>query len=127
MGEILGFPLEPSAVTRTFKCGRGPRSLSVSGAVRKVPPPSVALKMQEGTLNQGMQAASGRGKKWGSGFSLEPPEEMGPGRRLGDSPVRPISDFRLLSSNIINSCCFKPRSRMVTCYGSRGQCSRRPR
>lgn len=76
--------------------------------VRKAPPPSVALKMQEGTLDQGMQAISGRGKKWGSGFSLETPEEMGSGLHLAYSPLRPISDFWLLNCKGINSCCFQP-------------------
>lgn len=36
--------------------------------------PLLALKMEEGSLSQGMQAASRSWKKAGNGFYLEPPE-----------------------------------------------------
>ena len=68
----------------------------------------LALKMEEGAMNQGMWAASRSWERQGNGFSLELPEGMGPSRHLDSSPMRPISD-------LIHLCCFKPLSWVEMC------------
>ena len=51
----------------------------------------LALKLEQGTMSWGMQAASRSWKR--QGFPPESPEEMQPGQHLDFSPMRPIWDL----------------------------------
>ena len=52
-----------------------------------------ALKMKEGALSQGTQAASGSQKRKETDSPLEPPEGSQPCQHLDFHPVRCILDF----------------------------------
>ena len=62
------------------------------------------LLMEEGTISQGMWAASGSWKREGSNSYLEPPE----GTLLISAPEDPLWTCDLQKCMIIKMCCFKP-------------------
>ena len=69
----------PSVITKILRSGRGrQKKRSEQSNVTRTQPPLLALKMEEGTMSQGMWTASRKSKEILTSSSLVPPQKLVP-------------------------------------------------
>ena len=96
---ILDCPDGPEEITGTLEVKKGGRG--VGDRLEKAI--LLTLKMEEGAVSQGMQAASRGWRREGSGFFLRPCRENSALLTLDFSPEKPISDLLFFFSYVSSS------------------------